>query len=169
MKIKPLSKSNIKGAVKLLQRVFNPHPKDFDYPGKWFSASLDSKSKKSKEIYQSFNVSYLKYYVAIDEKFSKVIGTTGIYEFWKDKKEASWLAWFCVDPEYRGKGIGSKLLAYIIKKAKKRKKKFLRLYTSPNPAEEKAQILYKNRGFKEFKREKVSGKDKFRIYMEKEL
>ena len=53
----------------------------------------------------------MKYWVAINDD-GDVCGTTGIYSYTKDKHEAVWMAWFCVDPEHRGQGIGKHLIKY---------------------------------------------------------
>jgi GNAT superfamily N-acetyltransferase len=74
-----------------------------------------------------------------------VLGTTRLYSLEKDEKEAYWLGWYCVDPAFRGKGIGGKLLDHAIRKAKERDKKFLRLYTSTSPEEKSAQHIYDSR------------------------
>ncbi len=112
-------------------------------------------------------VTFVKYWVGTEN--GKLIGTTGIYELKKDAKEANWLSWFCVHPEYRGRGIGSKLLDYAIKKAKINRKKYLRLYTSPDdPNEKAAQKLYEKKGFKITGKGKKRGKYKI-VYRELKL
>jgi GNAT superfamily N-acetyltransferase len=83
-----------------------------------------------------------------------VCGTTGLYSYRKDEKEAVWLCWFCVDPEHRGQGIGKGLLAFSIEKAKQSGKAFLRLYTSDDPSEAAAQVLYEKYGLTVIKTEK---------------
>ncbi|MCD4847410.1 MAG: GNAT family N-acetyltransferase [Candidatus Aegiribacteria sp.] len=120
-----------------------------------------------KILIKLFGVSSLSnFWVAIDED-NNVVGTTGIYTYIKDENEAIWLAWFCVDPEQRGKGIGKKLIEYSINMAREYKKKYFRLYTSSDPNEAAAQNLYDKYGFKVIKR----GKKLFytRIYRELEL
>ena len=83
-----------------------------------------------------------------------VCGTTGLYMYKKDEKEAVWLCWFCVDPEYRGQGIGKNLLEFSIEKAKESGKAFLRLYTSDDPSEAAAQGLYEKYGLAVVKTQK---------------
>ena len=126
-----------------------------------FKASLDREefdkfNKREKNIYSS-----LEYFVAVDET-EKVLGTTGLYSRRNDEKVAYWLGWYCVDPKFRGKGIGSKLLDYTIKKAKERGKKYLRLYTSTSAGEEVAQQVYDRRGFRTIRREKIKN-EKYEI------
>ena len=91
--------------------------------------------------------SLLKFFAAIDEN-GEVRGTTGFYSYTKDDKEAIWLAWFCVDPEARGKGIGKQLIEYSIDEGRKYNKKYFRLYTSTDKNEAAAQHLYEKYGFK---------------------
>ena len=162
MKIVPLSKETLKQAIDLTLKSFlESKPEDFDYPEKWLKYSLEMKEKQENKY-----VSELGYWVAIDNK--KVIGISGLYSL-PDDKDANWLGWTCVDPEYRGKKIGGKLLDLMIEKARKNKKKFLRLYTDTRENERVARILYKKRGFVETKRkkDKVHGGDI--IYMELKL
>jgi ribosomal protein S18 acetylase RimI-like enzyme len=107
-----------------------------------------------KKVLLYFGVSSLSnFWVALDSE-KNVLGTTGIYTYSKDENEAVWLAWFCVDPEQRGKGIGKLLIEYSINKAKKLNKKYFRLYTSTDPNEAAAQNLYEKYGFKIVKEEK---------------
>ncbi len=93
------------------------------------------------------------FWVALDEH-KYVVGTTGLYSYVKDKDEAIWLAWLCVDPECRGGGIGKQLIEGSIKIAKNHGKKYFRLYTSSNPNRIAAQALYETYGFKVVKRKK---------------
>jgi len=43
--------------------------------------------------------------VYVDEA-NIVLGTSGLYRYKKDGDEVVWVAWFCVDPKARGRGIG---------------------------------------------------------------
>ncbi len=90
-------------------------------------------------------------WVAVNEH-DQVVGTTGLYNYWRDEDEAVWLFWYCVAPEERGKGIGKKLLTHTIKEAKNMNVDYLRLYTSDDRNEKEAQIVYEKHGFKEVKR-----------------
>jgi GNAT superfamily N-acetyltransferase len=167
MKIEPLSKETLNEAIKLVVDIFNSKPHDFDYPGKWMSASIAK--EKDKKLYASANCTYVKYYAGIDEFSGKVIGTTGIYTQKDDEKDSDWIAWFCVDPNFRGKGYGSKLLDFTIDLAKKRGKKFIRLYTSYNTDIKKAMELYSKRGFKITNIKKHPNTKEEMIYMESRL
>jgi len=111
----------------------------------------------------------------IDSK-GKVIGVTGLYSLKYDEKEAYWLGWYCVNPSFRGEGIGRDLLGFIINLSKMDNKKWLRLYTSKDPNEKRANEIYNKLGFKPLKEkivnELVTGKFKFTkglIFKELEL
>ena len=92
----------------------------------------------------------MNFWVAKNEK-GEICGTTGLYTCCKDEEEAVWLSWFCVAPEARGQGIGKRLIEFSIKKAKEQNKKYLRLYTSTDPVEESAQVLYEKYGLAKVK------------------
>ena|SRR3989338_6629900 len=167
MKIIPLTKENLDEAISLFVKIFNSKKSDFDYPGKWMPASIAK--KKDKKLFASTNCTYVKYYVGIDESSGKIIGTTGIYTQKDDEKDSAWIAWYCVDHKYRGKGYGSALLDFTISLAKKRGKNFLKLYTSYNSNIKKAMSLYKKRGFKITKVDKHTDTKEEMIYMTLDL
>ncbi len=77
-----------------------------------------------------------------------------------------WLGWYCVRPDQRGKGLGRELIEWTIDKAKEQGFKKLKLYTSEDPEEAKAQEIYENYGFKIVGEEKGEGKYKT-LYREK--
>ena len=101
-------------------------------------------------------MSVYKYWVALDEN-DRILGTTGLYSENDDFHEAIWLSWFCVDPEMRGQGIGKQLIEFSIEMARSYDKKYLRLYTSDDPNEAAAQVLYEKYGFKVFRSKKMRG------------
>ena len=86
--------------------------------------------------------------VYVDEG-NEVIGTTGLYRYKKDANEAVWVAWFCVDPKARGRGIGQALIDHTVMLARNAGFDRIRLYTSTDPNEAAAQHLYEKNGFKE--------------------
>jgi len=144
MKIEKLSKNNLKDAVDLLVDVFDTSPNDDDYPGKWLPLSLEK--DKIEEMFRGGEIPYLEYWVAIEE--DKVIGVVGLYTRGDlDKKDVCWLGWFCIHPDYRGKGMGKKLLEFAIEKAKKMGKKIMKLYSSEHPIEKIANKMYEKMGF----------------------
>jgi len=98
----------------------------------------------------------LEYYVAVDEN-DHLCGTTGFYSNKEDEDVAIWLSWFCVDPEYRGRGIAKQLIEFSIEEAKRRGYKCFRLYTSDDPNEANAQFLYEKYGFKVTGEEQKNG------------
>jgi ribosomal protein S18 acetylase RimI-like enzyme len=89
---------------------------------------------------------FLNLWGAIDQQTGRILGTSGLYAYTRDAAEAVWLAWFCVDPEFRRRGIGSRLLDFSIQEARRTGRDYLRLYTSDRPNEAAAQILYESRG-----------------------
>ena len=97
---------------------------------------------------------FSRYWVALDDR-GEVCGTTGLYTEKSDENEALWLSWFCVDPRYRGAGIGKKLLEFSVDMAKSYDKKYLRLYTSTDESEADAQFLYEKYEFKVVKTEEL--------------
>lgn len=83
-----------------------------------------------------------------------VLGTTGLYRYNKDSEEAVWMAWFCVDPKARGRGVGQALIDHTVLRAQNAGYNRIRLYTSTDPNEAAAQRLYERNGFKEIGRKK---------------
>lgn len=166
--IKPLSKNNLKGALQVLDKVFGTSEEDKWWYTRGFNASL--KSKKYLAMYPDEKPLYLKYFVAINKKTKKVLGTTGLYAYQKDWDDNAFsTGWFGVDPKYRDQGIGKLLLEFTIKKAKKLERKYLRLWTSDTPETETARKMYEKRGFVITKKEKIKGKDYTTVYMELKL
>jgi GNAT superfamily N-acetyltransferase len=143
IKIKKLTKKYLKEASELVDSVFQNEP---IIPSVAFEASLNKKKFEELNRISENKILSLEYFVAVNES-EKILGTTGLYSLEKDKNETYWLGWYCVDPEFRGKGIGSKLLDFTIRKAGERGKKILRLYTSTSPQEKTAQLIYDSRGF----------------------
>lgn len=143
--IKDLTRDYLGKVGQMADKVF---PDTKVLPSIGFKASIDP------EVAQDLNKDndnpfiYLKYWVAVDDDKDRVVGVIGLYKELKDAKDTYWLGWFCVDPAFRGKGIGTKLLKFAINKAKKQNKKYLRLYTSTDIVEADAQRLYEKHGFK---------------------
>lgn len=152
MKIEPLSKNTLSDVCKLTLKVFHSKVSDEDYPPKWLKASLNPGAKDSP--YSDLDVKSLQYWVALNNN-GEVIGVIGVYTLTYDYEEAYWVAWYCVDPKSRGKGIGKALLDFVVTKAKKDGKKWLRLYTSNDPNEKRANEMYNKLGFKPIKSKKI--------------
>jgi GNAT superfamily N-acetyltransferase len=148
IEIVKLDKSNIKEASKLADRIFYYEE---IMPSVAFEASLDNeKFKKLVDLASKNNIEpiSLEYWVAKNLD-NVVVGTTGLY---LDKADVDdgiiWLGWFCVDPNFRNKGIGKKILEFTIQEARSKGKKILRLYTSTDPREKDAQKIYDRLGFR---------------------
>lgn len=70
--IRPLSNKNVNDAVDLLVQIFHPLTTDVDDPRKWLPASLAP--EENQKIYNSLNVTFLKYYVAAERQSKRIIG-----------------------------------------------------------------------------------------------
>jgi ribosomal protein S18 acetylase RimI-like enzyme len=104
--------------------------------------------------------------VYVDE-VELVLGTTGLYRYKKDFDRAVWLAWFCVDPKARGRGIGQALLDHTVARARDAGFSLMRLYTSTDPNEASAQRLYERNGFMEVGRKR--GLHSTTVFREKKI
>ena len=132
-----LSIVTLKQAIDVVCKTFPP-PQEED-PRAGFRASLvPSRDPKR-----------LRYWVAIDANSGEVIGTTGLYKTSRDCDDAYWIGWMCVTAERRGEGVGKDLLEFTLAMARREGKRWLRLYTSTNPVETVAQILYEKYAFRE--------------------
>ena len=140
--IKSLTTETSEEAINLLDLVFVDQGNE---PARIaFLASLDP--EQYKEFLLGVKITELRYWLTIDDS-GKVVGTTGLYCYEIDKEETYWLGWFCVHPNARNQGIGTRLLQFSIEEAKKHGKKFLRLYTSTDPNESDAHKLYEKHKF----------------------
>jgi len=104
--------------------------------------------------------------VFVDES-DRVLGTTGLYRYKRDFHQAVWVAWFCVDPKARGRGVGRALIEHTVARARDAGFGLIRLYTSTDPNEAAAQRLYEKNGFMEIGRKK--GLLSTTIFREKKL
>ena len=147
--IEPLEQKYLEGAVVLNQQTF---PINYVDPRESIEASLDAEKlekfqKKLVEELDEPRTRKFQYWVAVEKETDKVVGTTGIYERVCDSLDLCWLAWYCVDPEYRGRGIGALLLGFTLDWARCKGMKKMMLYTSTDPAEHRAHEMYIRRGF----------------------
>ncbi len=140
MEIKPLSSETLEEAVRLANTVF-PHEAPDTAPETAFRASLDT--KRYKHFYDQNNIKSLEYWIGVKDQ--QVIGTVGLFTLEEDYLEAAWLGWFCVHPNYKGKGAGKKLLEFAIQEAQRRGNTYLRLSTKTENKD--AHRLYAKRGF----------------------
>lgn len=142
MKIEPMTEKVLNEVVSLVATVFPPEYEE--EPG-----TLELPASLNPDAYQDFlkktQMSNLKYWVAIDS--GKVVGVVGLYCYEEDKKDAVWLGWYCVDRVARKRSTGTELLLFAIEEARKQGKKFLRLYTTTDPAERDAQRIFRRHGF----------------------
>lgn len=171
--IEPLSKLTMKDAIRLLNNIF-PLQALYERADVVLRASLALEKGRIKSwlyklILRVIKISEVRYWIIIDESSDKVIGITGLYCYKKDQNEADWVGWMGVNPNYRRLKLGNKLIDFVIVKAKNRGKKFLRLYTSTDPNERIANIMYDRKGFRIFKREPLKGTNLELLYQEKEL
>jgi N-acetylglutamate synthase-like GNAT family acetyltransferase len=76
----------------------------------------------------------------------RVVGLAGLYNYTAQPTE-TWLAWYGLHPEARGRGKGTELLDWIIAEARSEGKHALRLWTTDEDEYAKAIALYRARGF----------------------
>ena len=136
LEIKPLSIETLEQAITLANAVFPQ-----DNPEIALRASLDREAYIP--FYQEQNLRTLEYWAGLDDK--NVIGTIGLFSLDDDYREAAWVGWFCVHPDYKGRGIGKKLLEFAIQEAQQRGNTYLRLSTKTENKD--AHRLYQRRGF----------------------
>jgi GNAT superfamily N-acetyltransferase len=146
IRIQLLETDLVPAARKLVQRVFSWQS---PFERMSFFAFAHRRSPLMQRVMAFAGVSeILNLWIAVDHPAERVVGTTGLYTYLRDAAEAVWLAWFCVAPEARGKGIGSHLLDFSIAEAQKTGRRYLRLYTSDDRREAAAQRLYESRGLR---------------------
>lgn len=154
IEIVPLSKDTIQEGLFLLQKVFHTFMGEED-PYYWFKVSLEP--EKNKKVMLKRGVSEVRYFIVKDKTNNKIIGTTGLYHLTKDPKDTVWLGFYCLDSEYRGRGLGKEVLQWTIEKAKKEGNTTLCLYTTPNGDLAVAQVIYDKFGFITTKTEEKDG------------
>lgn len=105
-----LSKDNIDIAAKVQFEIFPT------------SSAYSIYKAKDTEKKESFYVSYIAYLQ------DKPVGVIGLYEI-PEYPDTAWISWFGLKKEYRKSGFGKQMIDFIIEIAKKKGRKFLRLYT----------------------------------------
>jgi GNAT superfamily N-acetyltransferase len=162
----PLSQENIEGAIALVRFVFPKDSEGQDSPEEAYKASLN------KEGHQDFitrhNIKTLNYFVVKNAPAEKIIGVTGWYTENTNEKDVVWLGWYCLDPKERGKGLGREILEWTMNEVKMRGYTTMKLYTSEDPNEATAQILYEKLGFKITKEETREG-ETFKVLFRERL
>jgi GNAT superfamily N-acetyltransferase len=166
MLIQPLSFQTLSGATALVERVFSSLTLLERHS---FAASLEPDRLPYAMARTLAGVTQLRYWVLLDPETDRVVGTVGIYCHHKDAEQADWLAMFSIDPDYRGQGLGKRLLNFAINQAQARGKRYLRLYTSTDPKEAVAQTLYERNGFQVVAEERLWLDPCTRIYRELQL
>lgn len=78
---------------------------------------------------------------------AEVAGLATLYGY-QAQPEELWLAWFGITPRVRGRGIGSRLLDWVIQQARNEGRRTLRLWTTDEAEYAAAVGLYTQRGFK---------------------
>lgn len=132
IKIIPLSIETLNDTIALVKKIF---------------VSKIDQNISPKSLKESLSeISSVKTYWVAVERDGKTIGITGLYKDPHDK-DTVWLGWFGVHPGYRRRGIGSTLLEFTIKEAKRRGFSILKLYTFSGENEKVAHGLYKKFGF----------------------
>lgn len=155
MEIIRLSEETLKPALDLILRCFSQvQPDDIDHPEKCLKHSLETYRKQKQNP-------TLGYQIAVDNE--RVVGISGLFVVPYNQRDSNWLGWTCVDPAFRGRKIGSRLLDLMIQKTIEDRKKFLRLYVSSDG--EIARSIYAKRGFIETCRRKYEDCDDHLIYM----
>ncbi len=146
IRIQDLETDHLPAARKLVKRVF---PWQSPIERLSFYAIAHRRSSLMRRIMALVGVDeILNFWIALDNVSERVLGTTGLYAYTRDATDAVWLAWFCVAPEARRKGLGSRLLDFSIVEAQKTGRRYLRLYTSDDQREAAAQQLYDSRGLR---------------------
>jgi len=141
--LEKLSQKSLVGAIELRDKIFKEMSKEEKLT---LVASLDKESYKS--YYEESGIKSMEYWVLVD-KNHQVIGLTGIY-IEEGTIESCSLGWFCLDENYRGRGIGEALLEFSIAQAKLLSMQSLTLYTEDSKMYAPAIALYKKYGFVEY-------------------
>lgn len=170
MRIEPLSYKTLNQAINLVNKIF-PYQRNHlrENASITLTGSLDRNSLLYKFIFDFMKITDVNYWIAVDDSGSKVIGITGLYSYIEDREDAYWLGYTCVDPDFRGQGIGRELVDLAIENSREAGKKFLRLYTSSSPEQSTAQILYEKKGFRITAEEDMEKSNLKTIYRELEL
>jgi len=152
IRIEHLDRNLLPVARKLVWRVF---PRQSLIERLSFWAIANRRSPLVRLVMACVGVTdFLDFWGAIDNQTGTLLGTTGLYLYTRDATEAVWLAWFCVAPEARRRGIGSRLLDFSIAEARRTGRRYLRLYTSDDPREADAQRLYESHGLRIVRKQK---------------
>lgn len=164
MSIEPLSRENIKEATTLAHEVFPSSVGDKDDPDISYKASLEPERYRS--FLERWDLKTLEYWVVRED--GALVAGTGLYGR-NGEPDVAWLGWYFVAPAARGKGIGRELLEWSIAEARRRGFKRMKLYTSTDPNEAAAQVLYEKLGFKLVGEDEADENGIKVLYREREL
>ncbi len=148
--IEPLSFKTLLPALRLVDRVFERREQGRERADVFFTASLLACGKF---FLRRKGYPIVQYWVAKDKATGQIYGTVGLYTR-TDDPDAYWGGWMCVDPKERGKAIGHELAFRALSEARRKgDRKYVRLYTSTDPAEARAQEMYDRMGLMVYKEE----------------
>lgn len=133
MRIVPLSNETLAESITLLKSIFKDRPDQEQISRNLKECILNLKTNKEYWVTKNAN--------------NNVIGIIGLYSKprKRDDEFVLWIGWFGVHPGYRRKGIGSKLLDYVINESIQRGYKKLRVYSGYE--EDASHLFYKRHGF----------------------
>lgn len=163
IEIVPISHKNIHESLALLQKVFTTFTDEED-PYLWFKVSVEP--DKHQDLMKEKGVRDIRYFAVLNKE-NKIIGTTGLYHLTKDPENTVWLGFYCLDADYRGQGLGRKILQWTLDQAKAEGNTTMLLYTSPNPGLDDAQKVYEKFGFVTTNKEVKNGE--VTLYMKLKL
>lgn len=156
----PLTEQLLAKAVHMVNEVFPDDTAAIWNPNKSLLLSLRPQQNTKSDT-------FVDYWVVLNET-EEVIGVTGLYRTERDPSDVVWLGWYCVRADVRRKGLGRALLQWTMETAQNRGFKKMKLYTSTDPNEGAAQILYEKLGFKVVGENEGDGIDRT-IFREKVL
>ncbi|MFA6991843.1 MAG: GNAT family N-acetyltransferase [Candidatus Gracilibacteria bacterium] len=132
MKIRKMRISDIPSIGKIIQQ----------------SLSNTDAKKAEKDLMDQSKKLYVEGENFVAEINNKVVGVIGYWRLGHHPKKVVWLDWFAVNEEYQRRGIGSKLLLYMINKLSK--KKFQMLCCEKSGEGLSSKLFYAKHKFVEF-------------------
>jgi hypothetical protein len=88
IEIVPVTDKTVEEALNIIHKVFSD-PTEEENPDLWFQMSLNP--EKYSDQMRRKGTRDVRYFVAIDKKTNKVIGTTGLYHLNEDQPGTVWL------------------------------------------------------------------------------
>ncbi|MDA1079177.1 MAG: GNAT family N-acetyltransferase [bacterium] len=164
--IAKITQLNLKEASALADGIFSNEDVP---PSLGLAASCDPAALQLLNSNRDNRFNWLRYWVAIDQDTDAVVGTVGIYEEKADSTDSCWLGWYCVDPSYRGRHVGTMLIEFAIDQATVLNKHYLKVFTSVGDARTAAHAVYKKYGFEPIPKNQLKSKEANTIYLQKIL